>query len=332
MALQGVAVASAVFVDEVRGADVPDLPGSSVQRAAADGYMPASARPVHDLTAFLVQEKQRQQPGAGLELAKRAQAAAVAQGAAASAAMMTAAGDPAEQRLYQQFPVWLDQLVSQVTGRRVTLVIQPQAAHRLDRTGSIACQLFLKDAGSGQQRVFGWRRPGDVNWEATYDMFVLQARQCGCTDPELLDNCPAVEPLEQVAAAGAGITNSSSRSSSSRERQNLSSQAQAAKTPAAAAAADVLGGRSAGGGSQALSASSASPLSPAACAADDGGSSCIGTSSTVKPAKPCAACGELFPKLKVCTRCRAVSYCSKDCQVAHWKAGHKQVCQEQPAK
>jgi hypothetical protein len=55
-------------------------------------------------------------------------------------------------------------------------------------------------------------------------------------------------------------------------------------------------------------------------------------SGRVKPAKPCAQCGELFPKLKLCTRCRSVSYCSKECQVAHWKAGHKQVCKEQPAE
>jgi hypothetical protein len=55
-------------------------------------------------------------------------------------------------------------------------------------------------------------------------------------------------------------------------------------------------------------------------------------SSKVKPAKPCANCGELFPKLKLCTRCRSVSYCCKDCQVAHWKAGHKRECQEQPAE
>jgi hypothetical protein len=25
-----------------------------------------------------------------------------------------------------------------------------------------------------------------------------------------------------------------------------------------------------------------------------------------------------------------VAYCSRDCQVAHWKAGHKEACQGQP--
>jgi len=32
------------------------------------------------------------------------------------------------------------------------------------------------------------------------------------------------------------------------------------------------------------------------------------------------------PKLSACARCSLVVYCSKDCQRAHWKAGHKQRC------
>jgi hypothetical protein len=31
-------------------------------------------------------------------------------------------------------------------------------------------------------------------------------------------------------------------------------------------------------------------------------------------------------KLSVCGKCKDVKYCSRDCQVAHWKAGHKDVC------
>ena len=31
-------------------------------------------------------------------------------------------------------------------------------------------------------------------------------------------------------------------------------------------------------------------------------------------------------KLSKCARCGTVAYCSKDCQRAHWKAGHKQFC------
>jgi hypothetical protein len=46
--------------------------------------------------------------------------------------------------------------------------------------------------------------------------------------------------------------------------------------------------------------------------------------------RPCARCGQLFAKLKRCTRCKDVSYCSRECQVAHWKAGHKEECKEYP--
>jgi len=30
--------------------------------------------------------------------------------------------------------------------------------------------------------------------------------------------------------------------------------------------------------------------------------------------------------LKACTACGAAEYCNKDCQVKHWKAGHKKEC------
>ena len=48
----------------------------------------------------------------------------------------------------------------------------------------------------------------------------------------------------------------------------------------------------------------------------------------------CARCG-LAPRpatapssaaFKSCARCRAVRYCSRSCQVAHWQAGHKESC------
>jgi len=32
------------------------------------------------------------------------------------------------------------------------------------------------------------------------------------------------------------------------------------------------------------------------------------------------------PKLSACARCGLVVYCSRECQRAHWKAGHKQRC------
>jgi hypothetical protein len=31
-------------------------------------------------------------------------------------------------------------------------------------------------------------------------------------------------------------------------------------------------------------------------------------------------------KLQACSRCKLVAYCSKACQVAHWKNGHRQAC------
>ena len=31
-------------------------------------------------------------------------------------------------------------------------------------------------------------------------------------------------------------------------------------------------------------------------------------------------------KLLICTRCKQIGYCSRACQVAHWKKGHKEQC------
>jgi hypothetical protein len=35
---------------------------------------------------------------------------------------------------------------------------------------------------------------------------------------------------------------------------------------------------------------------------------------------------EADAKLQACARCGAAWYCCKECQVAHWKADHKQAC------
>ena len=44
----------------------------------------------------------------------------------------------------------------------------------------------------------------------------------------------------------------------------------------------------------------------------------------------CAACGAASgpggTAIKPCGRCKRVSYCGKECQRAHWKAGHKAAC------
>ena len=43
----------------------------------------------------------------------------------------------------------------------------------------------------------------------------------------------------------------------------------------------------------------------------------------------CAHCAAQAPSgtsLKSCSRCGIVLYCGRDCQLAHWKAGHKRSC------
>ena len=34
------------------------------------------------------------------------------------------------------------------------------------------------------------------------------------------------------------------------------------------------------------------------------------------------------PGTDMCSRCKSVFYCSRDCQRSHWKAGHKKVCKK----
>jgi len=48
------------------------------------------------------------------------------------------------------------------------------------------------------------------------------------------------------------------------------------------------------------------------------------------PPKCCAneACGVQNDDLLACANCRSVLYCSRDCQIKHWKGGHKKVCKE----
>lgn len=44
------------------------------------------------------------------------------------------------------------------------------------------------------------------------------------------------------------------------------------------------------------------------------------------PTGPCAACGSTTGRLRACSRCRRVRYCSRACQTADWAASHKHTC------
>jgi len=46
----------------------------------------------------------------------------------------------------------------------------------------------------------------------------------------------------------------------------------------------------------------------------------------------CFLCGEqsTIEKLKRCSRCKLSLYCSKECQMAHWKDAHKKLCRHMP--
>ncbi|KAL4425770.1 hypothetical protein ABPG75_009786 [Micractinium tetrahymenae] len=49
----------------------------------------------------------------------------------------------------------------------------------------------------------------------------------------------------------------------------------------------------------------------------------------------CAGCGvyeTAWGEHKACAACKSVCYCGRECQVEHWKAGHKRVCASRPAK
>lgn len=35
---------------------------------------------------------------------------------------------------------------------------------------------------------------------------------------------------------------------------------------------------------------------------------------------------------KQCTRCKQVSYCSRNCQIAHWRSEHKYICEKPEQK
>jgi len=50
------------------------------------------------------------------------------------------------------------------------------------------------------------------------------------------------------------------------------------------------------------------------------------SSDTEKKQKECFTCGETEGHLMLCSKCRNVHYCSRDCQVANWSE-HKKICE-----
>ena len=44
------------------------------------------------------------------------------------------------------------------------------------------------------------------------------------------------------------------------------------------------------------------------------------------PMPACSHCGKHKDELRMCASCRSARYCSRECQVAAWKHGHKQEC------
>lgn len=47
---------------------------------------------------------------------------------------------------------------------------------------------------------------------------------------------------------------------------------------------------------------------------------------TPKEEKNCTNCRNPLQKSFLCKNCKKVRYCGRDCQVAHWKSGHKAEC------
>lgn len=55
------------------------------------------------------------------------------------------------------------------------------------------------------------------------------------------------------------------------------------------------------------------------------GGKLVGGSRQVPQLDRCARCGACEPAFR-CKGCRSAAFCSKDCQRAHWVAGHKREC------
>ena len=51
-----------------------------------------------------------------------------------------------------------------------------------------------------------------------------------------------------------------------------------------------------------------------------------GGEKTINEAGSCGCCSKPLQKALMCSKCTKVGYCDRDCQVKHWKSGHKQTC------
>jgi hypothetical protein len=97
----------------------------------------------------------------------------------------------ADKQLYGMFPGWLDQLISQVVGRKVALVIDPPQAADPD-ADLVNCSMYLKEA-DGRRQPFCWKQRDDTDSTKQFDGLVRQALAQGAADRDLLRLFPTLE-------------------------------------------------------------------------------------------------------------------------------------------
>ena len=62
------------------------------------------------------------------------------------------------------------------------------------------------------------------------------------------------------------------------------------------------------------------------CSLDNSSKFPLECSSISQLPRKCNVCDESSIKLKLCGRCKLISYCSKACQLHDWKLSHKRLC------
>lgn len=127
--------------------------------------------------------------------------------------------------------------------------------------------------------------------------------------------------VEASLAADASVAGSSSGRSGAVPA--AASTAAAGQAPSSSAGA---GGSVVGAPGSAAAAAAAGPSS-AAAATTAGSSSAAAAGGSASQPKRCANCGATEGKLLKCKGCRAVYFCSADCQKANWQS-HKAACKE----